>query len=328
MSNINPERKNLGKVGFGIDFGCTSIKYGIIDQNRKNVYKETLSIVKKADSEEIFNQLCQAIDNGLNYISLNKLELSCIGIGQPFFLSGVDCIIVEPANLPQMKGFPLKSRLKEKYEIPMHIDMDTNYAALGEYYLGSGKGSKRFLCLVIGTGISCGIIIEDNILRFSFNGTGNTGHTIVHYPGRRCTCGGRGCLEAYTSGWAIREIGLEKINSSRSKGLLDIYKGKRDLDAKDVYDLSLKGDPVAEGIIKKAGECLGIALVNLIHIFNPQIISIGGSIGLYAHNLVEIAKKRVFELASPTFIEGLKIVRAFLGTEAGFYGAALYSLNN
>ena len=237
-------------------------------------------------------------------------------------------IIYSPPNLPGWGQVPLRDIFLQHYTLPVYIENDAHTAALGEYMFGSGRGCKNLVYLTISTGIGGGVIIDGKILEGA-NGTATElGHMSIDWHGQRCSCGNMGCLEYLASGTAIARMANEAIADGQGAELLafastmlahpttapdqaalpavqepealeqdDMDDGEEPLrvNARTVARAAEAGIPLARSIIMQAGEALGVGLVNIIHIFNPEMIILGGGVTLMGDMLMEPAQRIVQE---------------------------------
>ena len=178
--------------------------------------------------------------------------------------------------------------------------------------------------MVIGTGISCGVVVDGTLLRHTLNTSGDTGHVIVDPDGATaCVCGGHGCLDALASAGAIRAVGLEAARTGASPMLGQIYAQVGDIAAHDVTAAASRGDAVATAILNRVGHLLGVALTSLMHIYLPNVILIGGGVSAAGDLLLEPARRTIDHLAASYFRAQLSELRiAALGADAGIVGAA------
>jgi glucokinase len=231
------------------------------------------------------------------------------------------------------------------------VENDANVAALGEHMFGAGQGSRDVAYLTVSTGIGGGIIANGQLLTGTIGTAAELGHMTIDWHGPRCTCGNIGCLESLASGTAIARMANEQIarNKSGSAALVAFALSKQShekgvdissnsqvrsktpirVDAMMVAQAAASGIPLAHEIIGSAAEALGVGLVNIIHIFNPEVIILGGGVTQIGEPLLGPAQRIVRERALPVSRESVRIVLAGLGSDAGLIGAGslVYSNN-
>lgn len=289
------------KYRIGIDLGGTNIKMGLIkgDKVINKIKKPTGS---KADKKYILEILIQSINEIKK--SINKKEIYSIGIGVPGTLNKKRDKVLHLPNIPNFKNIALKKILEDEFKIPVKMDNDTNAFALAESLYGAGKGKNNIICITIGTGLGGAIIINKK-LYYGKCCAGELGHITINFKGKKCNCGNKGCLEEYVSSRAIARYSKQIMGK--------IYHPL------EIENMAKKGNKKAKKVYEKLGEYLGIGLVNLNNIFNPDLIIIGGSIS-NAGNLIINKTKKI--LKERSMLVPAKIVKTKLKENAGIIGAA------
>jgi glucokinase len=232
-----------------------------------------------------------------------------VGIGLPGFILIDKGIIVGSNNMPEFENYPVRDEIEKRLGAKVILENDANAAALGEKWMGAGREVDDLVLLTLGTGIGGGIIVNGRVLHGHLGMAGELGHLTVVPNGNPCGCGNRGCVEKHASATAIAAM-------ARLIGL------GHDLTSEDVYKLAVEGNERAQTIFRSMGEALGVALANLINIFNfPLYLLSGGPLpawDYFAPAMLEEVTRRSFTYRhAPTRIE-----KATLGNEAGLYGAA------
>jgi glucokinase len=250
-----------------------------------------------------------------------------IGIGVAGSIDRERGIIVHSPNLPDLEGFGFRDFLSKKFSHPIVIENDANAFTLGEGWRGAARGAKHFCGITLGTGVGGGIVVEGKILHGKEGMAGEVGHMVIEPNGLACGCGGRGCLEVYASGKGIQRMALEAIKKGRGKVIL---KGGRShfqkITSEDVFKAAQKGDTLAKGIFDKMGAYLGLGLVNLIHLFNPEKIVIGGNVSKAWDFFIEKTMETIQERSMKGPRDRTEIVQSRCGDEAGILGAAYAAL--
>ena len=238
-------------------------------------------------------------------------RLVAIGFGIPGILDLPQGIIRRSPNLPSWQNFDLRRALQRVLDVPFTIENDANAAALGEAWLGAGRGLQHFLMLTLGTGVGGGVIIAGKILHGAHGYAGELGHTVVDPHGPLCGCGSYGCLEQFASGAAVARMA-------------EPYYGKTT--AKAVALAARRGEPQALEVYHRVGRYLGIACASFANLFNPQAVVIGGAMArafdLFSETMHTTMRER-------TFLEvynGLRLVPAECGNDAGGLGAAYQAM--
>lgn len=307
----------------GVDLGGTNIVAGIIDSNGKIVKKITRPTIATRKIELIFDDIISMSKELINEFNLTNENFKGIGIGVPGEVDTKKGIINYSNNIP-IKNFNAKEYLEKELDFPIAFANDADCAALGELTSGAAKGCEDIIILTLGTGVGGGIIINGKIYSGYYPGGAELGHQTIIYNGTECTCGNKGCLEAYASATAlIRDAKITAINNPSSiLNTIVENKNLENMTAKTVFDAAEKEDIFAKKLIENYIEYLSIGVANLINIFKPQMILLGGGISKQGEKLInpliKQTSKKVFGSSMPT-----KIDVATLGNDAGLIGAAM-----
>lgn len=302
----------------GVDLGGTNISVGLVDEDGNVLKKLTLPTLiergKNAVMRDIEN-LCKKL------IAESDVEIKAIGIGTPGIVSRQKCEIILADNL-KFKNVKLKEELTAFEDIPIFIENDANCAAFAEYLFGAAKGHKNSITITLGTGVGGGVILNGKIFTGAFCGGTEIGHMAIVVNGEECTCGRRGCWEAYASATALirdtRGIAARYPNSS----IFDKVGGDiRQIDAKLAFEAADEGDPKMIEVIDKYHKYVAVGIANLINIFEPEVVVIGGGICQRGEKLT----KPVLAHVDKMVFGGNKteVVTAKLGNDAGIIGAAM-----
>ncbi len=225
------------------------------------------------------------------------------------------------------KGFELGKWTEKTLGVPCRLDNDANAGALGEYHFGAGRGSKLMVYITISTGIGSGIIYEGKLLRGKDYMAGEIGHIPISDSGSLCSCGGRGCLESFSSGAAMESRALEwsKRRPEHVERMLELSGGP-EITAKGLMMAAAEGDQPANQILKETARWLAHGILMIIRILNPEVIVLGGGVGQSGELLLKTLRNALDEIASPTITYSTEIVSATLGTYSALYGAAAIGL--
>ena len=227
-------------------------------------------------------------------------------------------VVIEAPNIPGWVDVPLRNYLENHFQVPVALGNDANLAALGEWMFGAGRGYTHLIYITISTGIGGGIIIDNRLLLGTHGLAAEIGHVTVIPHGPPCGCGGRGHLEAIAAGPAIATwVEQELENGVRSSILHD-----RPITARLVGEAAQKGDRLAVMAIARAANFIGVALSDLLHVFNPSAIIIGGGVSqtgpLLLKPMLEAMQNHVM---NPGYLEDLVLRQAAFGDDAGLMGA-------
>jgi glucokinase len=245
-------------------------------------------------------------------------DVLSIAAACPGPLDPINGIVINPPNIPEWNYFPLQEFLEEKFNLPTSINNDANLAAYGEYRFGAGQGSSNLIYLTISTGVGGGIIVDDKLLIGSNGFAGELGHTTVVYQGEICSCGKKGHLESYSSGPSI----VKWVKSQLEDQELNEHFPDDDLDAKMIGIAAKNGNELAIAAYERAGRYIGLAIADLLLIFNPALVIIGGGVSRAGEILFDPIHKSVEKyIISDVYLNNLMIVPAKLGDDSGLLGA-------
>jgi glucokinase len=310
-----------------VDLGGTKIITAIISPLGEIIARQYQPTLADEGLQLVIERLLSGIDHLLRQSNLSLSQLSAISIAAAGIIDLKNGIITESPNLPGWHNIPLRNIIEEKYKVTTFLINDADAAALGEHRFGAGRGLNNLILLTLGTGIGGGIIINGKLYLGSSGSAAEIGHMTVEVNGERCRCGNIGCLETLASGTAMAKEAISRIRQGSKSSLSEMVGGKlEDITAEKVY-LAAKGrDSLALEVIARAAYYLGIASVNLVNIFNPEMIIMGGSVAEMGDLLLEPVRQMVKERAFPLLSQAVRIVPAQLGNDAGIFGAAIFAL--
>jgi glucokinase len=294
--------------------------------------KMLASVVRPTLADEgvpaVTERLCQDMEKFLEENNTGPSRLAGIGIA---CAGGIDTgrgVVVTPSpNMPGWADVPLADIVRKKFGIDVFIVNDASAAALGEHCCGVGKGVKNLVLFTLGTGIGGGIIMDGKLYLGAVGGAGELGHMTVDVNGPRCGCGNTGCLEMLASGRAVERDAVSRLRLGAKSSLSEMVNGDIEkITAAQVGEAARSGDPLACDILSRAAYYLGIGMVNSVNIFNPEMVIIGGGMAGLGDMIIEPGRRMVAERAFSVSSRAVRIVTAFLGNEAGVYGAAAFVL--
>lgn len=299
----------------GIDLGGTNLRAAAFDSSGAELGKVSGQTAVREGPGAVLEDMCEAVDHLRR--QLGQERLTGIGAGVPGNIDMARGVIVGWGNVPSFNGFPMREELSRRLGTQVYLENDANAAALGERWMGAGRGVDDLVMLTLGTGIGGGIISRGRILHGHIGMAGEVGHITVSPNGNPCGCGNRGCVEKHASATAIGSM-------ARLLGL------GHELNAKDVAELAHQGEERAVAIYLSMGESLGIALAALINIFNFPLYLLGGGVvaawDLFAPAMLAEIERRCFTYRSTLKTSPTRIEPATLGSDAGLYGAAYLPL--
>ncbi|GBF10634.1 ROK family glucokinase [Tepidibacillus sp. HK-1] len=306
----------------GIDLGGTSIKMGLVSTEGELLSHQEISTRTKEGVNAIIEDMVQYAKTLVQDQGFALDQVQGIGIGIPGLLDMEQGIVRLAPNLG-WKDVAIKKQLEEKLNIPVKIENDANIAALGEAWVGAGKGYKHIVMATIGTGIGGGIIIDGKILHGKKGMAAELGHIPISDEGIQCGCGNYGCLETVSSATGMIRKAKEVVTQGRPSLLTEQYVDKMDeITAKSVIDAAKLGDHEAMQIVNRAGSLLGKALATVANLLDPEIMIIGGGVSRAGDILFNPIKQAFHEHGLKNIIDSIEIVPAQLGNDAGMIGAA------
>ncbi len=300
-----------------IDVGGTKVSGAISEQPNKladNFIKQT-----PASKDALIDLLTKVIDESKKK---TKDGLVGVGIGVAGLCDFENGLVVSSPNLP-LTGVLLSDELSKKTQVPVFIDNDANMAALGEKTVGEGHDLNNFIFLTLGTGVGGGIFIDGELYRGSLGAAAEIGHMVILANGPRCSCGRLGCLEAMASGTAVTRMAEEVVlRTPRAMISLRVDGKPNTITSADVGELARDGDQESIQIFQFLGQSLGIGLGNLINIFSPEAIILGGGLAGAADLFLSTAINVALKTAIDPRASKVNIILSKLENDAGLYGAA------
>lgn len=307
----------------GIDLGGTNIVAAVVDDKYNIVGKSKTPTNSPRSAEEIFDDIAKVCREAIAEAKLTIDDISSIGMGTPGTVNGDG--IIEFANNLGFNNVPARDMLRERLgDLPVYIDNDANCAALGEAYAGCGNGSNNFVAVTLGTGVGSGIIVDGKIVKGVNFAGGECGHMVIMVDGEQCTCGRKGCWEAYASATALirqTKAAMEKYPDSVMHELA-AEEGK--VSGRTAFDAMRKGDIAGIKVVNDYIKYVACGLINIVNALQPEIVCVGGGICNEGDTLLKPLNRYVnAERYSIHSKIQTKILRAQLGNDAGIIGAAL-----
>lgn len=313
------------KYFLGIDLGGTNLVVGLVDEKAGLLDKDSIPTRIGTTPKTLINDMKMLADMLLIRNNLKLSNIESIGVGVPG-TANRDTGMIEFANNLAFEDEPFLPLMEEAFKgIRIYFNNDANAAAWGEYLAGSAKGASSMVMITLGTGVGGGIILNGTIYEGTNYAAGELGHMVIQAEGEFCNCGRRGCFEAYASATALIDQARAAMNKNEESLLWELCYGDiNKLDGKCVFSGVAKGDATAEKVLEKYIIYLGAGVINIINIFQPDIISIGGGLSNAGEVLIdplkEIIKKESY---SRTSLKQPEIVIATLNNDAGLIGAAM-----
>ena len=304
----------------GIDLGGTNTKIGVVDKEGNKIFTTTMKTESIDGHKESLDRIANILKENLKEYDIKLTDVGGVGIGVPGpVVKGR--IVKFFANFPWPENLDLAAEFEERLGLKVKVDNDVNVITLGEMWKGAGKGHKNVLGIAVGTGIGGGIIIDGNLVSGKNGTAGEIGHSKVVKDGKLCGCGQKGCWEAYASATGLIREAQGRLIVNKKNKLYEDTKG-REVEAKDIFDAAKDGEEFSMDIVDYEVDYLALGISNLLNILDPEIIVMGGGVSLAGDFLLDKLRERLKKYALPSALEGLQIVGAELGNDAGILGAA------
>ncbi len=318
--------ENPEPLVLGIDLGGTKILTAVVNPQGK-ILAQNYCPTPAQDYPALVQAILKSANRALKQAGIGANGLTAVGIGAAGLSDPETGILFTSPNLPQCRDVPLGDDIAQGLGVKTFLTNDANAAALGEFYFGAGRGAHNFIYITISTGIGGGIIIDDRLYTGATGTAGEVGHMTIDADGPPCRCGNKGCWEALASGSALAKEARRKISQGAQTAILDYADGDIDkVTAETVQQAAEQGDALAEELIARTGYYFGIGLANLINIFNPELIVIGGGLSNMGDRLLKPAFRMAEERSFRQTCQKVRLARAELGPNSGVLGAAAYAL--
>ena len=308
-------------VAIGIDIGGMSIKGAAVDSNGRVYETFSMPFIKGEPGEITIRKLANLVKE---YIASQHLDgkIAGIGIGSPGTLD-VEHGVVNYANNLGWNELPVASLMQEVLPYPVRLTNDANAAAYGEAKFGAGKSYETVIMLTLGTGVGGGIIINGQLFEGNQAKGGELGHTVIVVDGEQCTCGRKGCLEAYASASALIRETKKAMLANRRSLMWRICPEIELVGGKVVFEGAAQGDRDATNVLNNYIKYLGEGILNYCNIFRPNIIVLSGGIANAGAQLFDPLNEYIKERNyGYQMTPEVKVVPAELGYDSGKIGAA------
>ncbi len=307
----------------GIDLGGTNIKVGVVDKNNVIVAKKSCkTLAMERTWQEVIAAMADLVWELLPEAGVEIEQCEKIGVGSPGMIDYQAGVVVFAGNFG-WEDIPLITELRRYFELPMRIANDANCAVLGEAVAGAAKGAHDVVMLTLGTGVGGGVVTGGVLQHGGSAGGLELGHTLLVVDGEECTCGRKGCLEAYASANALKSNARAAMQKHPESLMAELCKGEpANMNGKIPFEAANNGDEAAKYVVQSYIKHLGEGIINFINIWRPEKFLLGGGVsnegdGLFVP-LNEYVRPRVFA-AERGYTP--PIIRAALGNDAGLIGA-------
>lgn len=316
---------DLKKDIIGIDLGGTSAKIAVVTQ--EGIIKDKWSVDTDITNGgvNITPNIIVSVNKYLKENKIDRTEILGIGMGSPGNVDRKEGTVIGAFNLNWKTLQSIKEQIEKATKIDFYLDNDANVAALGEQWKGAGNNEDNVVFMTLGTGVGGGIIVDGHLLHGATDSAGEIGHMTVSTEEYKyqCTCGKTGCLETVASATGIVHIAHDMIQKYEGDStLLELYKSKGSVEAKDVFGEAMEGDQLANKVVDKVCDFLSFACGTIANILNPSTIVLGGGVSKAGEFLAERVRKGFKDYAFPSIKKNTKIKIAQLQNDAGVIGAS------
>jgi glucokinase len=307
----------------GIDAGGTKLLGGVVDE-ALDVHHRVHRRILGLDQSELLDALVDAVEEARTAAP----DADVVGFGIPALVRPSTGSVMVSNHLP-LDSVPFRDLMSERLGLPVRVDNDSNVAMLAEHRAGAARGIDDAVLLALGTGIGGGLLLGGEIYRGAEGAGAELGHIVVDPDGPDCpgACPGRGCLEAFASGTALGRAGEEAARANPDSALGQTLAGGREITGGLVTELAHDGDPLAREVLAEAGRWLGVGIVTLVNVFNPELVIVAGGASAAGDLMLDPAREVLAERGLLPNREMVRLVLAHFGSEAGMMGAALLALD-
>ena len=320
-------RENPDALVLGIDLGGTKILTAVTNSQGKMLSRDHSITPANEGQEAVVESILESTDRALDQAGITATNIDVIGVGAPGLSNPETGILFTSPHLPGWHDVPLRDIIEKGLGKKAFLINDANAAALGELHFGAGRGARNFIYITVSTGIGGGIIIDGKIYTGSTGTAGELGHMVIDDDGPSCNCGNKGCWETLASGTALAKEARHRIKRGARTSILELAGGDLEkINAEAIHQAAQAGDNLAGELIARSAYYLGVGLANLVNIFNPEIIVIGGGLSNIGDMLLQPAFEEAGRRAFKQSFQAVSFARAELGRNSGVLGAAIFAL--
>jgi glucokinase len=318
---------NLGLLTLGIDLGGSKILTAVVNTRGEMLSSDESVTPATKGRKTVIQSILDSAHRALKQANITILEICAIGVGAAGISNPETGILFTSPNLPGLRNIPLRDILEERLGKKTFLINDANAAALGELYFGAARGAHNFIYITLSTGIGGGVVIDGKIYTGTIGAAGEVGHMTIDDNGPICNCGNRGCWETLASGTALAREARDRIKDGVKTSILEYAEGDVEkVTAKAIHSAAEQGDSLAKELIARTGYYVGVGLANLINIFNPELIVIGGGLSNIGDMLLKPALKTAEARTYKEAFQAVRFASPMLGQNSGVLGAAAFAL--
>lgn len=313
----------------GVDIGGTNLKAGLVDERGELLATQKMKVASIVDSEGLAWTIASLVQELSHLADVPLTEVASVGVGVPGTVEIRSGSINYTCNLP-LRNVPLRKLFHRYLDLPLYIENDANCAALAEFLVGAGRESKRFVTITLGTGVGAGIVHNGKIYHGANGMAGEVGHMVIERGGLSCPCGRCGCWEQYASANALKRMTAAALAANPDSILAQVVaENDGHVSGQSAFIAARRGDPVGQQVCDEYVDYLACGVVNVVNIFQPDTLAIGGGVSNEAEEQLLLPVRRRVERESIPCGRDRRthVVKAELGNRAGLIGAALLGKN-
>jgi glucokinase len=314
------------ELTLGIDLGGSKILTAVVDTRGEMLSSDESTTPATEERGALIQSILDSADRVLKQANVAMSRICAIGVGAAGISNPEAGILFTSPNLPALRNVLLRDIMQERLDKKTFLINDADAAALGEFYFGAAQGAHNFIYITLSTGIGGGIVIDGKIYTGAIGAAGEVGHMTIDENGPICNCGSRGCWETLASGTALAREARKRIKEGGKTSILEHAEGDEEkVTAQAIYSAAQQGDSLAKELIARTGHYVGVGLANLINIFDPELIVIGGGLASIGDMLLKPAFKVAGERAFKEAFQAVRFASAGLGRNSGVLGAAAFA---
>jgi len=309
-----------------VDVGGTNLRAALVNERGHIVKRKRVLSLAGDGIEPLIGNLVEVIEE----IGSGE-DIAGVGLGIAGIIDSPSGVLAEAPNIVGVNGYPLRKRLNNELSVnnAIVIENDANCAAVGEWWMGAGRGVNSLVMITLGTGVGGGIILGARLWSGANGMGGEIGHMTVYPGGAKCNCGNIGCLESYASATAIRRMIREALDAGTDTALRDMIEGEPDEKIPELLSQAAEmGDECAVAIWRGVGEALGIAVGSLVNVLNIERVIIGGGVSNGWEHFNNIMQDEISRRGLHAPMSKVKIIKSELVDDAGIFGAAYLAFHH
>lgn len=308
----------------GVDLGGTKIQVGVYDQRLSLIGSTKISTKSDRGTEAVLDRIARCVRDAVDECDLTLKQIQSLGIGAPGAVDAEEGRVIFAPNLG-WKDIPLRKELEKRLDLPVFVENDCNLCALGVHVVELKGKPRHMIGLFIGTGIGAGLILNGELFTGHNHSAGEVGHMVILAGGPKCGCGNEGCFEAVASRTAIFKRIAAGIKDGEKTELVEMLGNDlKDLRSGDLRRAIRRKDKFTEKVVDDAAHYIGLAVGNLINLFSPEVVALGGGvIEALEQEMMPIIIKAAVDHVLPGTMKGISIIPSKLGDNAGIAGAAV-----